>query len=110
MRWACAAVALSACYSPNLVGGSPCDLTTRRCPTGQSCIASGGAGGGICTPDRSALTDAGTGTSSDGGTCLGGHLLGSVCVSTAPAGPVTLTAVGGPINSGTVAAGGCTEM
>ncbi|HEX3483149.1 MAG TPA: hypothetical protein VHT91_49400 [Kofleriaceae bacterium] len=110
MQWACAAIALSACYSPNLAGGSPCELTTRLCPTGQSCIASGGAGAGICMPDRSATTDAGTGTSSDGGTCLGGHLLGSVCVSAAPAGPITLTAVGGPINSGTVAAGGCTEL
>jgi hypothetical protein len=108
MRWACCAViVLSACYSPNLAGGAPCDLTTRLCPTGQTCVASGG--GGVCMPDRGGTPDGGTSTS-DGGTCLGGHLLGSVCVSTVPAGPVTLTAVGGPVNSGTVAAGSCTEI
>lgn len=61
--------------------------------------------------DRGGTTDAGTGpTPSDGGACLGGHLLGSVCLSAPPVGVVTLTAVGGPINSGTIAPGGCTEM
>lgn len=111
MRWVCCAViALSACYSPNFVGGSPCDLTTRACPTGQTCVASGGGNGGVCMSDHG-MTDGGSSTMpSDGGTCLGGHLLGSLCLSAAPAGPVTLTAVAGPINSGTVASGGCTEM
>ncbi len=112
MRWAwCAVISLSACYSPNFAGGAPCDLTTKTCPTGQTCVASGGGNGGICMSDRGGTTDPDGGTmSSDGGTCLGGHLLGSVCLSTAPAGPVTLTAVAGPINSGAVASGGCTEM
>jgi hypothetical protein len=55
------------------------------------------------------MTSPDSGTSTQG-TCLGGHLLGSVCVSAAPAGPVTLTAVAGPINSGIVASGGCTEI
>lgn len=110
MRWAfCAVIALSACYSPNLAGGSPCDLTTQLCPTGQTCVASTGRGGGICMPEHGGTPDGGASTP-DGGTCLGGHLLGSVCVSTTPAGPITLTAVGGPVNSGTVAAGSCTEI
>jgi hypothetical protein len=115
MRWAPGAViALSACYSPNAVGGSPCDLTTRLCPTGQTCVASGGGSAGTCTLDHGGLPDAGGGMPDAGpclsGAMLGSHLVGSVCLSTAPAGPVTLTAVGGPINSGTVASGGCTEL
>src|SRR3954465_4014924 len=113
MRWACCAViALSACYSPNAVGGSPCDLSTKLCPSGQTCVASGGGSVGTCT--RGGLADAGGGTADAGpclsGAMLGSHLVGSVCLSKAPAGPVTLTAVGGPINSGTVGPGGCTEL
>jgi hypothetical protein len=102
-------IALSACYSPNAVGGSPCDLTTRRCPNDQTCVATGVGNAGTCTLGHGGHPDAGGGTP-DGGTCLGGHLLGSLCLSAAPTGPVTLNAVAGPINSGTVAAGGCTEL
>jgi len=45
----------------------------------------------------------------DGGVCLGDHLLGSVCLTRTPTAAVTLSG-GTPINSASVAPGGCTEI
>src|ERR1043165_1454390 len=104
MRWACcAAIVLSGCYAPKLVGGSPCDPGRDNCPSGYTCVASGGGGG--CSTDG-AGTDGGTHRMvPDGAVCLGSGLLGTVCLSRIPTGPVTLSST---INTG--AATGCTEV
>src|SRR5262245_25067012 len=110
MRWAFTAlVALSACYSPAFSGGAPCDPARDSCPTGQSCVATGT--GGVCMRNGTTGVDAGgdgTTITDGGGICVGGHLLGSVCLAKMPTSPVSLT---GTITTGAVAATtGCTEI
>lgn len=105
-------LALSACYSPTVLGGAPCDPARNdSCPTGQSCIATGG--GGVCMADHMRSgPDAGSDGAMppiDGGTCLGGHLLGSLCLQKAPTAPLTLSATT-LVNTATVGTGGCTEI
>ncbi|HEX3758682.1 MAG TPA: hypothetical protein VHW23_08240 [Kofleriaceae bacterium] len=114
MRWACCAVlAASACYSPTFSGGEPCEVATNRCPSGQSCVASGADGTGVCTAtNRSGDAGDDATSSGDGGACAGklvtSKLLGSVCLSATPTAAVTLNAT---INTGSVASGtGCTEI
>jgi hypothetical protein len=106
----CAVLALPACYAPKLVGGAPCEPARDSCPLGQSCVATGN--GAFCMDDG---THRGIDAGGDappvidgGGTCLGSGLLGSVCLTSPPTGPVTLSTT---INTGSVAAAtGCTEI
>lgn len=109
MRWAFTAlVALSACYSPTFGGGAPCDPARDSCPTGQSCVAV--AGGGVCMRNGTTIDAGGDaiGNPDGGAVCLGGHLVGSVCLAKMPTTPVSLT---GTITTGAVAATtGCTEI
>lgn len=111
MRWAAAAaaaVAASACYAPALPAGSPCDPARSSCPNEQTCVPTGG-GAGVCMA-MGRTVDAGSDSAPVGkGPCLGGKLLGSVCLAQAPTGPVSL---GGsqPLNTAAVGAGGCTEI
>ena len=101
-----ALLAVAGCYSPTVVRGAPCDLSTNNCPSGQTCVASGA--GAFCTGGGSGSgsgVDSGTG---DGMACLGTHLIGGVCLSKPPTAPVTLSA--GTINTASVAAGQCTEI
>lgn len=113
MRWACCALlAASACYSPASFGNEPCVVATPHCPSGQTCVASGSDGSGVCTSSNAGSSDGGDPPSGDAGPCAGklitSKLLGSVCLSAAPTGAVTL---GPTINTGSVAAGtGCTEL
>jgi hypothetical protein len=116
MQWACcAAIVLSACYSPNLLGGAPCSLTTNSCPTGQTCVASGS--GGVCMLEHGGTPDAGgdaaMGSDADGacaGKLVTSKLLGSVCLSAAPTAPVSFAATA-TIDTGSVAATtGCTQI
>ena len=111
MRWVpacCAAITLSACYAPKLLGGAPCDPARDSCPDGQSCVASGG-GAGVCTIGPGGGIDAGADAiPTDGNACIGKGLLGSVCLQNAPTAPVTLASV--TINTAMVGAGGCTEI
>lgn len=111
MRMACcAALALSACYSPKVVGGAPCDpAAIDSCPSGQSCVATAG-GGGVCTVGG-AGPDAGTDsvTTTDGGKCLGKGLLGSVCLSQPPTTAVSLSGTVS-ISTATVGGGSCNEI
>jgi hypothetical protein len=105
-----ALLALSACYAPSISGGVPCDPAAASCPLGQSCQA---AGDGFACLSRDAgpdPIDAGIdGAPPDGAFCIGDHLLGSVCLSREPTAAVVLSGAA-PINSGTVAPGGCTEI
>src|ERR1043166_8979172 len=88
MRWACcAAIVLSGCYAPSLPAGAPCDPARDNCPSGQRCMVTGGSA--VCSTDG-AGTDGGTdGMVPDGAVCLGSGLLGTVCLSRVPTGPVT---------------------
>src|ERR1041384_7655305 len=109
MRWALAPVILlSACYSPTLSGGAPCELGTNSCPNGQTCVAMGA--GGVCRPNGSNGVDSGTDTGHpDGATCLGAHLLGDVCLQAAPTAVVNITAAR-TVTTTSTTAGNCTEM
>jgi len=111
MRFGCCAIlALSACYAPQVVGGAPCDPSRDSCPTGQTCEPLGS--GNFCTTGGGTRCgDAGVDAppiSSDGGTCLGKGLLGSVCLSGAAPAAVTLTTV--TINTESTTAGNCREI
>jgi hypothetical protein len=115
MRWACcAAITLAACYSPSLSGGAPCQLATHRCPLGETCVATSG-GEGICSSDRGGAVDAGGDAAppGDASACAGmvftSKFLGSVCLSKAPTGPLTLSG-STTINTANVPAGSCTEL
>ncbi|HSS00465.1 MAG TPA: hypothetical protein VLM79_25575, partial [Kofleriaceae bacterium] len=104
-----ALLALPACYAPTVSGGVPCDPAAASCPLGQTCQQAGD-GFACLTRDAGTAIDAGIdGTPPDGSFCIGEHLLGSVCLSRAPTAAVTLSGTA-PINSGTVAPGGCTEI
>jgi hypothetical protein len=107
MRFSCALFALSACYAPSVSGGAPCDLARDNCPMGQTCQAVGS--GSFCMADGSPKVDAGADAiASDGGTCLGGKLLGSICLSPPPASPVSFTTA--TINTASVGGGNCSEI
>jgi hypothetical protein len=111
MRWAliaAVAVAPAACYSPALPAGSPCDPARDSCPAEQTCVAVGG-GGGVCMAMGRTIDGGVDGAPVGMGPCLGGKLLGSVCLAQAPAGPVSLGG-GQPLNTAAVGAGGCTEI
>ncbi len=110
MRFGCCAIlALTACYAPQVVGGAPCDPSRDSCPTGQTCQPLGS--GNYCTTGGMRGGDAGADSapiSSDGGTCLGRGVLGSVCLSGAAPAPVSLTTV--TINTVSTTAGNCQEI
>ncbi|HEY6174225.1 MAG TPA: hypothetical protein VIX73_07265, partial [Kofleriaceae bacterium] len=108
MRWALTALLAPACYSPSFSGGAPCDPGRDSCPTGQSCVATGT--GGVCMRNGTTGVDGGgsDGMIPDGSFCLGGHLIGSVCLAKMPTSPISLTST---ITTGAVAATtGCTEI
>lgn len=112
MRWACCAVIiLAACYSPAPSGGAPCQVATNRCPTGQTCVATGGGGDGVCMPEHSGV-DAGGMPPGDAAACAGmsftSKFLGSVCLSAAPTSPLSLSGV--TVNTANVSAGSCTQL
>src|SRR5262249_40959676 len=101
----CAVLALSACYTPSLVAGAPCDLARDNCPSGQSCIAM--AGGSFCSTQSSEI-DAGSGSgSSDASICFGAQLVGNMCFAQQLS-PVMLATV--TINTESTTAGNCTEI
>src|SRR6185295_17184976 len=91
MRWPLGAVvALTACYSPTFHSGAPCDPASDSCPTGQTCVASGG--GGVCMLSGHTGVDGGVdGTLPDGSVCLGTHMLNGVCLQTMPTAAVSVT-------------------
>jgi hypothetical protein len=98
---------LMACYAPSIPSGAPC-TDDSGCPSEHTCVITGG--NGMCTPQHGGRpTDAGSDTAppSDSALCLGGKLLGSVCLQAMPTGPVTLPAT---INTGATGANGCTEI
>jgi hypothetical protein len=99
----CAVLALSACYAPNIVGGAPCDPGRDSCPSGQTCEAVGS--GYFCTGGRGP-DDGGNGGDSDAGFCLGGKLLGSVCLASAPTMPLAYAAT---TTINTAQSSACTE-
>jgi hypothetical protein len=115
MRWACCAVTtLAACYSPAFSGGAPCQLATNRCPTGETCVATGGGGDGVCVSDRNGAVDAGgEPPPGDASACAGmsftSKFLGSVCLPAAPTGPLSLSGVT-TINAANVPTGSCTQL
>jgi hypothetical protein len=53
-----AALGLSACYSPTIVSGTPCDPALDNCLHGQSCVATGS--GNFCLEPGHMISDAGT--------------------------------------------------
>lgn len=114
MRWACcAAITLAACYSPSLSGGAPCQVTSNRCPIGETCVASGGGGDGVCTSDRGRPVDAGGDMPpGDAGPCAGmaitSKFLGSVCLAAAPTSPLSLS--GATVNTANIPTGSCTQL
>src|ERR1043165_4338345 len=104
-----ALLALPACYAPTISGGVPCDPAAASCPLGQTCQAAG-YGLACLAGDAATPVDASIdGPPPDGAFCIGDHLLGSVCLSRPPTAAVVLSGTA-PINSGTVAPGGCTEI
>src|ERR1044071_4255491 len=96
MRWALSAVvaavvATPGCYSPTFHSGAPCDPASDTCPTGQTCVASGG-GSGVCMQNGHTGVDGGVdGTLPDGSVCLGTHLLNGVCLQSMPTTAVSVT-------------------
>lgn len=98
-----AAIVLTACFSPNIPAGGPCDPSQAdSCPLDQHCVAQGS--GGTCALDGTKDSpDPGSG---DTPPCLGNNLLGKLCLSAAPAGPVSLSA---NINTASTD-GNCTEI
>ncbi|HMG23761.1 MAG TPA: hypothetical protein VK607_20650 [Kofleriaceae bacterium] len=78
------------------------------CPSGQSCVAM--AGSGVCTLEHGRTNDAGADADPGGGEfCIGGHLLGKLCLQSAPTDPVSLSGAMS-INSAATTGGGCTEI
>jgi hypothetical protein len=100
-------LASSACYSPSIQSGAPCDPASNRCPGGQTCAAIGS--GHFCVGPGDAGT--GDGAPDDGGAlCLGARLIGSVCLQQPPPTAPLAYLAAATINTASTTAGNCHEL
>jgi hypothetical protein len=112
VRWAgCFFIAASACYSPTVPAGAPCDPALNNCPAGQRCETT--AGGSYCGAVAFGLDGGGNGTS-DGPHdtapgCYGIGLVHDVCLMPAPTAELIIAA-DRTVNTATVGNGNCDEI
>lgn len=95
MRWAAACVvAVSACYSPTVPAGAPCDLALNNCPAGQRCeMTSSGAFCGAVPEAPDGAPEPGDGAPPDTAPgCYGTGLVRDLCLMPAPTTDLAITA------------------